>query len=412
VAIAVFSLILGSVITAAEELHHVSKLPIDEPWSSYNCSVRNDTITVVTSGNKVYLYEIVADSVVHKEKLLDEINSGWRDFLVVNTQPAVSILYGGEESVNLYQHGADPERQMLATKLSDHVSTYYPIPMGNSYVIVFDDWKKRFTLSSHNLSSDCRPLSYCEVRIGQVSKPKSITTGRQFSSWFQSVVLRDTVYAVWNQIEHRSFLTWVTSIRCAIVFARYDGKSWSKPEPVYEYEVGPGVSALGVYVLNERLYCFWEGHSEGDNSTTIYYASSADLRNWSAPSVLLECTGYLNRDWYAGSGTDGTLHLVIHATRHNLPEYYTFDGAKLEHQYDIELERVYPRVLSVDGNKPYLFCTKDLTVPGSDRTSRIRSEQIVDGGDTVSVILIDTSSADTDINITAPVDKELFLIEL
>lgn len=410
--VAVLLSVFVSVTSVAADQYSAIKLPLDEPFGSYDCLIQADTITAVTLGKSVYLYQIYSGNVLQKKKLIDVPHSDWRDSPVLSIRPDLALLFRGEDAVYLYQLLPNNEHRSIATRIPEDVHTYYLISKDSSQIIVFREPSRRFTLSSHNLRAEYETYSYCEIDRGVVSEATPIQSGRIISDNFLSILVHDTVYAVWDQIEHASFMTWVTDIRTSLVSARYDGTSWSEPKHIYDYPAGEtSVRLLGLYNLNNQLYCIWKQRQEQASNDAIFYKRTEDRQNWSPPVKLLECSGYLN-DFVAGNEGTDRLHLVIHESKSKHHEYYTFDGTRLEYKHDIELESVDPGVLVVDGDKPYLIYSKILGGVGSYVPRTITEKYITADGDTASVLVIDASPKDDGSKKADTVVRELFLIEL
>jgi hypothetical protein len=379
------------------------RLPVDKPG---DCFIRNDTITVITQGRSLYLYTIVGDSLISKEKLDVAPNSEWDRCELARTPTSTVCLFQGTKYVHLYELLANDISRTTNTKIPIFCTRpYYLIPWKSSQVVIFSDYTKRFALNSHSLSEEYGPLSFCKMSEGVVSKKSPIETGKISSSNLQNVAVHDTIFAVWEQCEHNSFMTWVTDIKNSLVFSAYDGNSWSEPEMFYDI-TGRQISLLGMYELNNQLYCFWTQETTDGASHTISYMRTTDRRHWSAPVELTKCSG-LVKSWLACNDAEHKLRLVISDTKRRCPSYSTFDGETLESQSDVELEDADPISLAVDKGKVYLFYCRQPKMAGGDKSGMITENYVSEKGDTVRVDIIKPDNKDEE-----RANLELFVVPL
>jgi len=174
---------------------------------------------------------------------------------------------------------------------------------------------------------------------------------------FQSTVFRDTLQAVWRRLKEDALLTWVTDQQSSIVFAQYDGESWSEPEPVFDYDGHDQMeSPLGLHVLNEQLWCFWAHQPVVSGNHTIRCAMRQGDGGWTTPTELVERSGELGTSWIVCDAANGKIHIVTPEPERERYEQNSFDGTVVQQDDSIQLGRQAKiHSLVSDGGQVYLF---------------------------------------------------------
>jgi hypothetical protein len=389
-----------------------ARLPVSGPWGYSAVFIRNDTVTVITHGNIVYLFKLVGDSVVENTRLGIGGLSEFDRLEFVSTPNSIACLYEGINHLNLYELADNGNEGNLNTKIPiNNTYDYYLIPCDSSLLAVFEDYDKPFTLNSHSGTMEYGPLAYIKLGSGVPSRPKHIESGRVSSSWFQYAVVHDTVYALWKQTKHESFMSWVMNVKSNLVSAKYGGTSWSEPQSILDV-TKQEIQIHGLYELNDQLYCFFSTEATEGNHDNIYYMKSIDHEHWTSPVELSSCQGSLNR-WLACSDGRGTLHLVILDSKKQDYVYYTFDGNSLEYRYDLELgdfRKVDVSLISIasDKGQAYLFYSKSGRIEEDpDNPYEIRGTYVSPEGDTYR-----TELANPNYKKQEPRIADLFMLEL